>query len=174
MGFKPEDVRAMQERLSKSKRLPQPALQAAPEPVLQSVMSIDISKFECKEFTFRGEPMGKPRMTQRDKWAKRPVVQRYNRFKDALRAAAGPMPENPDLVIVIARVAVAASWSKKKKDALVGQPCRQKPDWDNIGKAVCDTLFDEDCCIWTGLTSKYWCLPGHESLNVKVYYAKPT
>jgi len=172
MGFDPADVRAMQERLAKSRRAPQ-AVAPIQEPILQSVMSIDVTKFDCREFTFHGEPMGKPRMTQRDKWKKRPVVLRYNAYKDALRAAAGSTPENPDLVIVTARVSMPASWSKKKKDSLEGKPCKQKPDWDNIGKAVCDTLWDEDCGIWCGLVTKYWCLEGQQSLNVKVYYAKP-
>ena len=30
-------------------------------------------------------PLGKPRMTQRDKWAKRPAVLRYRAFKDECR-----------------------------------------------------------------------------------------
>ena len=32
------------------------------------------------DFTMRGDPMGKPRMTQRDKWQKRPVVVRYRQY----------------------------------------------------------------------------------------------
>lgn len=111
-------------------------------------------------------------MTQRDKFIKRPNVQRYWAFKDALRAAAGTLPLNPDMVIVTAWVPVPPSWPKKKREAKVGQPCREKPDWDNIGKAVCDALFDEDACIWVGVTIKYWCLEGQERLNVKVLYAK--
>ena len=37
----------------------------------------------------RGEPIGKPRMTKRDKWKQRECVLRYRAWADAARAAAG-------------------------------------------------------------------------------------
>lgn len=129
-------------------------------------------KYLTHEFVFQGKPIGKPRMTQRDKFVKRPATEQYWRFKDALRISAGQLPSYPDMVIVTAWVPMPPSWSLKKQAEYVGQPCRQKPDWDNIGKAVCDALFDEDACIWVGVLIKYWCSPGQERLNIKVLYAK--
>lgn len=165
MGITPEQFRQMQERVQKQR---QPLPPAAP-----AVPVSPQGEFVTREFTYQGAPIGKPRMTRRDKWQQRPCVMRYRAFADGLRAAAGTLPEPADAVIVTAHVAMPASWSLKKKAAMAGKPCRQKPDWDNIGKAVCDALFDEDACIWFGVTMKYWCVAGEEKLKVKVLYAKP-
>lgn len=184
MGVTPEQFRAMEQRLeqNRGKKRPSAPIPSAPvTPIPPSPVSgqdTDII-FSCKdgyltkEFTFHGKPLGKPRMTQRDKFVMRPACKRYWDFKAAIRTAAGTLPDQPDMVIVSAWVPMPPSWSKKKSEAMNGQPCRQKPDWDNIGKAVCDALFDEDCCIWVGATIKYWCVAGAECLIVKVLYAKP-
>lgn len=169
MAITPEQFRSLEVRLQKNQKTvaPLPTTGLWPWPCLP------LAEFTLREFDFHGPPVGKPRMTQRDVWKKRPIVLRYHVFKDALRAAAGEMPPGPDAVIVTAHVPMPPSWSKKKQAELAGKPCRQKPDWDNIGKAVCDTLFEEDACIWCGATVKYWCPAGQEGLNVKVLYAKP-
>jgi len=48
------------------------------------------------------------------------------------------------------------SWSKKKKLEMVGRPHKQKPDLDNLLKALLDAVFDEDCEIWDIQATKYW------------------
>ncbi len=48
------------------------------------------------KITVHIEPMGAPRMTQRDRWAKRPCVLRYHAFKDVLRASAAGFIPNVD------------------------------------------------------------------------------
>lgn len=109
-------------------------------------------------------PMGKPRMTQRDKWARRPAVMRYRAFKDELRSA---MTNQPDLRLAIAQGAIdrvswtaylpiPASWPAKKKALLAGAPHRQKPDRDNIDKALLDALFADDSGIASGHLTKRW------------------
>jgi Holliday junction resolvase RusA-like endonuclease len=189
MGFTPEQVREMEERLVRNRKRPTPVAlppptprpldpPKAPAPSLVCVEPDDLTvtcsdRFTSVEFTYHGKPIGKPRMTQRDTWMRRPAVVRYRQFADALREAAGGVREGADMVLVTAWVAMPESWTKKKKAELVGQPCRQRPDWDNIGKAVCDSLFDEDCCIWAGLTMKYWCYSGQERVHVRIFYAKP-
>jgi Holliday junction resolvase RusA-like endonuclease len=50
------------------------------------------------------------------------------------------------------------------------QICRSKPDWDNIGKAVCDALFKEDSGIADGRVQKFWCRAGQEMTTVHVLY----
>lgn len=123
-------------------------------------------------FIVQGEPMGKPRMTQRDKWQKRPCVLRYRAYCDKIRAEAGTIPPNPLAVHIRAYIPVSASWSKKKKAEHIGKRQRLKPDWDNIGKAICDALFDEDSCIAVGLTEKFWCEEGKQRTEVIVIYAE--
>jgi Holliday junction resolvase RusA-like endonuclease len=121
-------------------------------------------------FIVKGVPMGKPRMTQRDKWQKRPCVIRYRLYCDQIREEAGEIPPEPLAVHIKAFLPMAASWSKKKKAENVGKRQRLKPDWDNIGKAICDALFDEDSCIAVGITEKFWCNEGDERTEVTVIY----
>ncbi len=53
-----------------------------------------------------------------------------------------------------------ASWSKKKRAAFVGGPHIQKPDCDNIGKAILDGLnriaFVDDSQVWCIVAMKSW------------------
>lgn len=178
MGVSPDQFREMEERVSKNRRVPLPP-PAAPPPAQRSEddeADRPLVKrrrgFQTKCFTYRGRPIGKPRMTQRDKWQKRPCVVEYREFADNLRLAAGELPALPDGLIVTAYMPMPESWSLKKKAKMQGTPCRTKPDYDNIAKAVADALFEEDSCIWFGATMKYWCQQGAESLYVEVLYAE--
>lgn len=102
-------------------------------------------------------PIGKPRMTRRDKWAKRPCVLRYREFADNLRACF----DGVDLAGVhalswTAYFPLPASWSRKRRSALAGQGHQSKPDRDNVDKAILDALFDEDSGISHGTLTKLW------------------
>lgn len=109
-------------------------------------------------FTIPGPPLGKPRMTQRDVWKKRPAVLRYRCWADLARLCAGPMPNPADVARLdwIAYFEPPKSWSKTKLAAAMGQIHRAKPDRDNIDKAVLDALFEEDSGIGVGTIAKYW------------------
>lgn len=169
-----EQLHQMEERVKATVGTHLKPVPAAVQPIdVASVLFVQPEGYDLVEFTYRGMPVGKPRQTQRDKWQKRPCVLRYRAFADGLRATARAIPQNPDMLIVTAWVPMPVSWPQKKKDELVGQPHRQKSDWDNLGKAVSDALFKEDSCIWVGATIKYWCQAGQESVNVKILYAKP-
>jgi Holliday junction resolvase RusA-like endonuclease len=176
MGISQSAFHAMKERVARNRKKEMPPVPApAPAPCgpdAADLILVSLDQFEATEFTFHGKPIGKPRMTRQDKFIMRPKVKRYWDFKAAIRAAAGVLRPNADMVIVTAWVPMPVSWVQKKKDQLNGQPCRDVPDWDNIGKAVCDALFDEDRRIWVGAVIKYWCLQGQEKLNVKILYAK--
>jgi len=100
-------------------------------------------------------PIGKPRMTQRDKWAKRPCVVDYYRFKDALRLAV-QLPDDIDNLSWTAYFPMPRSWSKKKKAEMDGKLHRQRPDRDNVDKAILDALLSEDSGIARGYTEKRW------------------
>jgi len=109
-------------------------------------------------------PMGKPRMTQRDRWAKRPPVLRYRAFKDELRIHVNRMPHlkatlaGGDVVRVswVAYFPMPKSWTKRERAAKAGQPHRSKPDRDNVDKAILDALFEEDSGIASGHLDKRW------------------
>lgn len=97
-------------------------------------------------------PVSKPRMTQRDKWLDppRPCVARYRAYADRVRAVAGvshfDMPEAGAAICF--HIPMPKSWSKSRRAAKRGTPHRQKPDLDNLVKAVFDALLGEDCTIW--------------------------
>jgi len=157
------------------KPLPSPPPPPPPQVQPSSVSSSTIIKSWPEKsteifFTVGGDPMGKPRMTQRDKWQKRPCVIRYRAYCDKIRAEAGKVPDNPLAVHIKAFIPMAESWSKKKKAEMRGKRQRLKPDWDNIGKAICDALFKEDSCLAVGIAEKFWCDAGQERTEVRVIY----
>lgn len=97
------------------------------------------------------DPIGKPRQTQSDKWKQRPCVMAYRAFADDLRAACVKHEFTLPMegLRVDFRVAMPRSWSKKKRATMNGQPHQQKPDLDNMTKAVMDALLGEDCRLWS-------------------------
>lgn len=132
------------------------------------------------EFTFLGknatplavfdiEPMGAPRMTRSDKWKldpnhknpksrQRKVVGRYFAFRANIIAQAQKqgftMPSNGFHVIFI--LPMPHSWADKKKNQMYCAPHQQKPDCDNMIKAVKDSLCKDDAHIWDYRITKYW------------------
>jgi Holliday junction resolvase RusA-like endonuclease len=99
-------------------------------------------------------PVSKPRMTRSDKWKKRACVEKYRSFKDEVRLKQVTLPESGYHVIFV--LPMPKSWSKKKKKEMYYQPHQQRPDKDNLEKALLDALFQEDSHIWDGRTTKMW------------------
>lgn len=118
---------------------------------------------------FNITPIGAPRMTKSDKWKldpfhedsnkrqRKPVTQ-YFRFKRDIQAQAlqqgFKMPENGFHVIFV--IPMPFSWSDKKKSLMDMTPHQQKPDADNMIKAVKDSLCKNDANIWDYRITKYW------------------
>ena len=99
-------------------------------------------------------PVPKPRMTIGDKWKKRPPVLRYFAFKDEVRLKGVELPVCNYHVTFI--LPMPKSWSKKKKEEMNGRPHQQKPDKDNLEKALLDAVFEDDAKVWDGRVSKRW------------------
>lgn len=99
-------------------------------------------------------PVPKPRMTQRDKWVKRPPVLRYRAFAEECRLRGVTLPECGYHVTFV--LPMPASWSTKKRAAMNGKPHQQKPDKDNLEKALLDAVFQDDCRVWDGRVTKIW------------------
>lgn len=103
------------------------------------------------------ELMGKPRMTRRDKWAKRPCVLRYRAQADHLRLAGLRLPMR---YIAIAFLRMPDSWSLAERRRNAGQPHLVRPDQDNITKALLDSLAPSDAHLWDGRLQKRWAWHG--------------
>ena len=109
-------------------------------------------------------PVPKPRMTRADKWKQRPCVMRYRAFADEWRLR---VPKELDLNYcdIQFTIGMPKSWSKKKKGYMDGMAHTQKPDLDNLLKAVFDAHMSDDSGIHTiGRVSKIWGLVGKISI----------
>ena len=96
-------------------------------------------------------------MTQRDKWAKRKCVVKYFEFADAMREEAERQNfQIQDAIDVEFKIQMPNSWSKKKRDAMLGRPHQQKPDIDNLVKSCLDALLKDDSGVHTVNASKCW------------------
>lgn len=113
-----------------------------------------------KTFVCYGVPIGKPRMSQRDKWAKRPCVVRYREWCDVLRYAASQSGKRvllkPTSLLVTAYLPIPESWSVKKRATMQGTPHTAKPDSDNILKACADALIENDHYLYQATVQKFW------------------
>ena len=99
-------------------------------------------------------PVGKPRMTRSDKWKQRPPVMRYRMFCDEARLHGIRVPESGAHITYV--LPMPERWSKNKRALMDGKPHQQKPDIDNLTKALLDALFDDDAHIWDVRASKVW------------------
>lgn len=102
---------------------------------------------------YRITPCPKPRMTQRDKWQKRPCVLRYRAFKDQVRLRRVVL--DPPCRVVF-HLPMPASWPEAKKAELDGMPHIQKPDLDNLEKALLDAVHLDDSHVWSIHAEKRW------------------
>jgi len=97
-------------------------------------------------------PIPKPRMTSRDKH--RPSHKRYFKFCEDVRMVGVRLKRSGDHVLF--KIPMPKSWSKVKKKMFDGQPHEQKPDLDNLIKALGDAIFKDDSGIWDIRATKVW------------------
>lgn len=94
-------------------------------------------------------PVPKPRMTSGDQWKKRPVVQKYWEYCALLREACAK--NNfvlPDVLSMTFVFDMPTSWSLVKRGRMAETPHQNRPDLDNIIKAVKDALAKNDSYVW--------------------------
>ena len=99
-------------------------------------------------------PVTKPRMTQRDKWKRRPAVLKYFAYRDEVKLNGINVPEMGTHITFV--MPMPKSWSKKKKAEHLGEAHQQKPDVDNLTKALLDAIYEDDAHVWDIRTTKIW------------------
>lgn len=170
MGFKLSDIKAgtplrekIEAELSKQNESETPELRTLLD--IKPVTELTRSK------VFHVKPMGKPRMTKRDRWKKRPVVERYWAFRDQMNLQRKGF-QMPDMNYwIVAYIEIPKSYSKPKlrRNGQVPDTIhRQKPDKDNIEKAILDALLNEDSIVGDGRVTKLWCPVGES--RIVIYY----
>ena len=104
--------------------------------------------------TYAITPCTKPRMTQSDRWKKRPCVMRYRAFADEVRLRGLKINESGTRIRF--DLPMPKSWSQDKRLSMDGQPHKATPDIDNLVKALLDALFVDDSHIWQLSAEKRW------------------
>lgn len=99
--------------------------------------------------------IAKPRMTQSDRWKKRPIVLKYRAYKDELRAFKVQLDMEVFYHIIFI-MPIPKSWSAKKRSENWYRPHQQTPDKDNLEKGILDALFNDDARAWDGRVTKVW------------------
>jgi Holliday junction resolvase RusA-like endonuclease len=99
-------------------------------------------------------PVPKPRQTRSDRWKKRPCVMRYRAFADQVRAAGVTLPSaEADVRFYIP---LAPSTPRHIRAACDEMPHQQRPDCDNLLKALLDAVFKDDSMVYDIRVSKFW------------------
>lgn len=125
-----------------------------------------IQSHRVLQFAIDHEPVPAPRMTQKDRWAKRPCVERYFDYRNLVKELVGELDSVPDELHCKFFFTMPESWSKKRRAAAIGTPHRQRPDFDNLVKAVSDALFEEDGGVWKSSQEKRWAVKGRVELTL--------
>ena len=103
--------------------------------------------------TYNIVPVSAPRMTRSDKWKKRPCVMRYFAFRDQVKEAKIQLQSPCKITFYIP---MPDSWSGRKRADFNGKPHMNKPDIDNLTKALLDSVFDDDAHMWSISVEKFW------------------
>ena len=113
--------------------------------------------------TYNITPVPAPRQSRSDRWKQRPCVVRYRAFRDEIKEQ-GVEFDNHDSVTFY--MPMAKSWSEKKKYSMQGMPHTQKPDADNLLKALLDSIHKEDAHIYAiSGVYKFWDYEGSIEIN---------
>lgn len=101
-------------------------------------------------------PLAKPRMTKRDKWLSPPrdCVREYWKFCHQCRLNKVILPCSEAHIIFV--LPMPESWSEKKRLEMDGSKHENKPDLDNLLKALGDAIYKNDSCIWDARITKRW------------------
>ena len=124
------------------------------------------------QIVYYGQPAGMPRMrTRRTKFGVLhyvPPKSPGTLFRNAIRLKAVEQKKlvGPVSLRIECLFAMPVSWSKAKRAKHHGKPHTQKPDGDNVAKAVMDGLtaagvWPDDAVVWSLEIRKVWAVQGY-------------
>ena len=115
-------------------------------------------------------PMPAPRhRTYRDKRTGK--VRTYNNpgYKKWKRQAQMMHIQVSDDAVIIFRMPMPKSWTKKEKDAARHTPHQVKPDLDNLVKALLDAVHPKDQRVWCCAAMKIWADEGRIDIGTGAF-----
>lgn len=83
---------------------------------------------------------------------------RYFAFRDKVKFV-GVKLQSPCKITFY--IQMPNSWSQRKKNDFNGKPHMNKPDCDNLLKALLDSVFDDDAHMWSVAVEKRWAARGY-------------
>ena len=120
------------------------------------------------EFTVLGEPFGKQR-PRHSRVSGTTYTPRETKLHEQLiqweyrKQCRDKFPEGSQIRIIIAAImSIPKGTAKYRKADMLSGKIRptKKPDWDNIGKLVCDALngiaYGDDKCVCEAIVQKYY------------------
>jgi len=148
------------------------------QPATEQLIPYSMPFTKKKVFWLTVRPMGKPRMTQSDKWKQNPnhpdpkkrmrkAIYKWKEYKAEIQRQIGDfeMPK-VNYWMIFYMPTYQKTWSDKKKREHHGRIHQLKPDKDNLEKGVLDALLTEDKEIADGRVSKIWCKNGQQRIEI--------
>lgn len=135
-----------------------------------------LQTYSNPDFHFKVTPMGAVRMTRADSWKQRPCVIKYRAYKDQLREQAAQFKNKFELkpgMVFLFVFPFFKSYSKKKRSKLSCEFHQQKPDTDNLIKAVFDTFSDKDQFMYGYIPIKIWQYINYPESEYGLYVLEP-
>jgi Holliday junction resolvase RusA-like endonuclease len=109
-------------------------------------------------------PIPAPRLNRGSQYnpQKKKLVARYMKWKEDVQLLAYQAGWKPtDELHVIFVLPMPKSWSRQKRERMRGEPHQQKPDRNNLMKALEDALYKDDSGVWKSSEEKIWGESGH-------------
>lgn len=138
---------------------------------ISGINTVEGEAMKSIRFSIPGQPMGKqrPRVVHNGSFSQAFTPKETVSYENLVRvmyreAARGKRFTDEDMldVRVIAYYSIPKSTSKKKRKMMLEHKIRpgKKPDWDNIGKIICDSLntvaYSDDSSIVDAQVRKFY------------------
>ena len=138
---------------------------------ISGINTVEGEAMKSIRFSIPGQPMGKqrPRVVHNGSFSQAFTPKETVSYENLVRvmyreAAKGKRFADEDMldVRVIAYYSIPKSTSKKKRKMMLEHKIRpgKKPDWDNIGKIICDSLntvaYSDDSSIVDAQVRKFY------------------
>ncbi len=115
--------------------------------------------FQSGTLVLNVAPMPAPRLNRKSRFnpEKKQLFKAYMAWKKTVQLLAQQAGWEPtESLHVTFILPMPKSWSKTKRKQMIHTPHRQKPDRNNLMKALEDALYQDDSGVWKSTEEKLW------------------